>query len=95
MLLSRDTIDRTGCAARAMSAITSSGQVASSMSVNSVIHPPDSVSRRPSSRAMLVFPHAPLPRQQHVIAVADALLQDMKFRITVEEVGTAYPAPGR
>ena len=54
--LRSDRIGRTGYAARAMSAITSSGQVASSTSVNSVTHPPALVSRRPSSRMMLVLP---------------------------------------
>lgn len=39
--------------------------------------------------------HTPLAAQQHVVAVANALLQDSKLSTTVKEVVAAHPAASR
>ena len=86
----RDAIERIGCIARAISAIVSSAQAAPSTSVKRKIQPLAS-SRRPSSWTTLVFPHAPLPGQQNVVAVADLRFQYLQLAIAIEKVATAYP----
>ena len=89
----RDAIGRIGCIARAISAIASSAQVAPSTSVKRKIQP---LGLEPAPEFLddAGLSHAPLPGQQHVVAVADLLFQYPQLAIAIEKVAAAYPTAG-